>query len=153
MSVYDELSGLRKSVVGERVSRPTAALPATTTGNLFSITGGRVMVIQIMGEVTTIIEAQACNVKLSCDPDEGAAADICANLDVNGKIKGTNFGITGTVANAMVGASHAYLVAQAAPLILPAGKITCTTSATNTGSVKWDVLYVPIDAGARIEAV
>ena len=110
------------------------------------------MLMQIMGEVTTTIQAQACNLKISHDPDEGAAADLCANLDVNGKALGTKFGITGTVANALVGASHAYLVAQAAPLILPAGIITLTTSATNTGSVKWDVIYIPIDEGARISA-
>lgn len=153
MTIMGDIDALRKAVLGEKVSRATAALPATTTGNLFTITGGRVMILQLAGEVTTNIEAQACNVKLSCDPDEGAAADICANLDVNGKIKGTNFGITGAVGTAMVGASHAYLVAQATPLILPAGVITCTTSATNTGSVKWDVIYIPIDDGAKITAV
>jgi len=153
MSVLNDLNAIRLAVLGERVSRATAVLPATTTGNLFTIAGGRVMIMQIMGEVTTIIQAQACNVKLSHDPTEGAAADICANADVNGLIKGTNIGITGAVAGAMVIASHAYLVAQAGRLILPAGVITCTTSATNTGSVKWDIIYIPIDDGATIVAV
>lgn len=153
MSVLDELAALRKSVVGAKVSRATADLPQTATGNLFTITGGRVLIMQIMGEVTTIIQNQACNTKISHDPDVGAAADLCAVLDIANKAVGTNFGITGTVANAMVGASHAYLVAQAAPMILPAGVITLTTAASNTGKVKWDVLYVPIDEGAAIEAV
>lgn len=153
MGILNDLDGIRKAVVGEIVSRPTATLPATTTGNLFSVVGGRVRVLQILGEVTTNIGAGLCNAKLSHNPDVGAAADICANLDIDGDAAGTNYGITGTVGNAMVGASHAYLVAQAAPLILPAGKITLTTSATRTGSVKWDVIYVPIDTGARIEAV
>ncbi len=153
MSVLNELDGLRKAVIGERVSKASAALPQTATGNLFTVTGGRVMVLQIMGEVTTIIQNQACNTKLSHDPDVGAAADICAVLDIANDAVGTNYGITGTVADAMVGASHAYLVAQASPLILPAGVITLTTAASNTGAVKWDVLYIPIDEGARISAV
>ena len=153
MAILNDLDGIRKAVVGDIVSRATAGLPATTTGNLFTVAGGRVRVLQILGEVTTIIQAQACNAKLSHNPDVGAAADICADLDLNADAVGTNYGITGTVANAMLGASHAYLVAQAAPLILPAGKITLTTDATNTGSVKWDVIYVPIDTGARIVAV
>jgi hypothetical protein len=153
MSVLNEADAFTGGVLGVRVSKATAALPQTTTGNLFTITGGRVMVKQICGEVTTIIQNQANNTKISHDPDVGAAADLCAVLDIANDAVGTNYGITGTVANAMVGTSHAYLVGQAAPLILPAGVITLTCAASNTGSVKWDLFYVPIDEGARVVAV
>jgi len=43
--------------VGLRVDRATAALPATTSDVLFTVSGGRVIVDLILGEVTTVIEA------------------------------------------------------------------------------------------------
>ena len=153
MGIYNGGDALRKAVVGELVSKGTATLPQTTAGNLFSVVGGRVRILQIMGEVTTVIQTQANATKLSHDPDVGAAVDICTGLDISADAVGTNYGITGAVASAMLGASHAYLVGQAAPLILPAGVITITCAASNTGSVKWDVLYVPIDEGARVVSV
>ncbi len=153
MSVLNDIDGLRKAVIGERVSRATATLPQTATGDLFTVTGGRVLIIQLLGEVTTIVQNQANDTKLSHDPDVGAAVDICTALDIANDAVGVNYGITGAVGDALVGASHAYLVAQANPIILPAGVITLTCAASNTGSVKWDILYVPIDEGARIEAV
>lgn len=152
MSVLDDLDGIRKAVTGVLVSRATATLPQTATGNIFTISGGRVKLIQIIGEVTTIIQNQACTAKLSCNPTVGAAADICGAVAITNDAVGTLYGITGAVADGLVVTSHAYLVSQAAPLFLPAGVITLTTSASNTGSVKWDVLYVPIDSGASIEA-
>jgi len=151
MSVLYNLKPVQQAVLGEQVSRATDTLPATTTETLFTVTG-KVMLLQIMGEVTTVIQTQACNTKLSFNPTVGAAADICSNLNISAKAVGENFGITGTVATAMVGDSHAYLLAQATPLILPAGVITLTTAATNTGSVKWDLFYIPIDLDATVTA-
>jgi len=153
MGVLNDVDGIRKAVMGELVSRAAATLPQTTTGSLFTVTGGRVMILQLAGEVTTIIQTQANDTKLEFDPDVGAAADIAIALDISADAVGTNYGITGAVGAAMVGASHAYLVAQANPLIVPAGTIDLTCAASNTGSVKWDILYVPIDIGARISAV
>lgn len=151
MGRMDDLDSIAKTVQGVRVSKEASDLPQSAAGDLFVVSGGRVKIIQIMGKVDTIIENQACNAKISHDPDVGAAADLCADALITADAVGTNYGITGTVANALVVASHAYLVAQAAPLILPAGVITLTTDASNTGQVSWDILYVPIDRGARVE--
>jgi hypothetical protein len=37
--------------------------------------------------------------------------------------------------------------------IVPAGAISITTSATNTGAFKWTLTYVPLDDGASVAAV
>jgi hypothetical protein len=82
------------------VSTASKTLPETTTGTLFKVTGV-CEVIAIVGVVTTIIQAQACNLKLST-VSNSATTDICADLDINGKLAQSRMSITGTFANAMI---------------------------------------------------
>jgi len=135
-----------------KVSRATDTLPATTDEALFTISGGRVEIVQVWGEVTTVIQTQANNTKLKFNPDgTGADTDICAVLNISADAVGTVYGITGTVGDAMIEGLH-MVKSQVAPLVLKEGAIEIDCAATNTGSVKWDIWYRPIDAGARIVA-
>ena len=133
-----------------RVSRATAALPQTTSETLVTITGGRVILANIIGEVTTVIQTQADNTKLVFNPTEaGASTDICAVLNITAKAVGTLFSITGTVATALQ--SGLWLTTtMATPLILSEGTIELECAASNTGNVKWDVYYLPLDEGATV---
>ena len=54
---------VRNLLYGQAVERATAALPATTQSALFNVVGGRIAVLGIIGEVTTVIQTQACNTK------------------------------------------------------------------------------------------
>jgi len=143
------------AVLGIMVSRATATLPQTTTAPIFTITGGRVLVNMILGEVTTVIQTQANNTKLELDPESGAAnSDICANLNITGDIVGTMYQPMSSSggASAMIdNLQQVLLVAQRR--VFAAGDIALTCSASNTGSIKWDIWYVPIDTGATIVAV
>ena len=133
-----------------RVSRATAALPQTTSETLVTITGGRVILANIIGEVTTVIQTQADNTKLVFNPTEaGASTDICAVLNITAKAVGTLFSITGTVATALQ--SGLWLTTtMATPLILSEGNIELECAASNTGNVKWDIYYLPLDEGATV---
>ena len=133
-----------------RVSRATAALPQTTAETLVTITGGRVILANIIGEVTTVIQTQADNTKLVFNPTEaGASTDICAVLNITAKAVGTLFSITGTVATALQ--SGLWLTTTiGTPLILSEGTIELDCAASNTGSVQWDVYYLPLDEGATV---
>lgn len=131
--------------------RATAALPATTQSALFTVTG-RIKLISIIGEVTTVIQTQACNAKIVANPTVGTDVDMCAVLDITAAAVGAQFSITGTLANAMVKTTSGAGVFQASPLLVLPGTIDLSTSATNTGSVKWRIEYVPVDAGARVIA-
>jgi hypothetical protein len=66
---------------GFRVSKAAAALPQTGASALFNVTGGRVMILGIVGEVTVAIQNQANNTKLVANPDTGTSVDICAVLN------------------------------------------------------------------------
>jgi hypothetical protein len=136
----------------QHVARATDTLPATADEALFTITGGRVLLMQIIGEVTTVIQTQTNNTKLKFNPTAtGADTDICAVLNISADAVGTLYGITGTIADAMID-GLLQVKAQVAPLILSEGDIELDCAATNTGSVKWDMWYVPMDDGATVAA-
>ena len=136
-----------------KVSRATDTLPATADEALFTITGGRVKLMQIVGEVTTVIQTQANNTKLKFNPTAtGADTDLCAVLNISADAVGTLYGITGTVADAMID-GLLQVKGQVATIILSEGDIELDCAATNTGSVKWDVWYIPLDEGATVTAV
>lgn len=152
MSVIVQGDQLRSIVLGQKVDRATATLPQTATGALFNITGGRVLVTDITGEVTTVLGATATNAKLVSTPTTGTAVDLCAVLAVASKEVGTLFGITGLFSDAMVGANAGASVAPRNGVVIPIGSIGLNTSASNTGSVKWSITYVPLDNGATVTA-
>jgi hypothetical protein len=145
----------RVLTTGIRIDRATDTLPATGDEAIFSIAGGRVWIIDIVGEVTTAIQNQTCNLKLKFNPTAtGADTDICANLDIDNDAVGTLYGITGDFSDAMLPGLLALEAPSllSRPILLSEGAIEIETGATNTGSVAWSVVYVPFDTGASIEA-
>lgn len=137
--------------LGFRVDKASATLPASGNQTIFTITGGRVMVNVLFGEVTTVVQAQACNLKVTSVPTVGTAADLAANLDINAKEAGCLFLVEGD-GTALVGANAGAALSAVGgnPMILPAGIVRITTSATNTGATKWTLYYVPLDEGASV---
>ena len=135
----------------QRTERATAALPQTTATAIFTVYTGRILMVQIVGEVTTVIQTQANNTKLTFDPATGTSVDLCAVLDITADEVGTLYGITGTLANALVGAGQV-LASQAIPVVIKPGDIDLDCAASNTGNVKWTLFWVPLDAGAYVAA-
>lgn len=155
MGVHVPSSVYLGQVLGTQVDRATDTLPQTTDEALFTITGGRVAILGIVGEVTTVIQTQANNTKLKFNPTAtGADTDLCAVLDITADAVGTLYSITGTPATALQDGlllitSNKFL---AAPLILSEGDIELDCAASNTGSVAWTLWYVPLDDGAVVTA-
>lgn len=146
---------VRSATSGYLTSRAAANIPQSATGGLFLVTGGRIMVIALVGEVTTAIQNQTCTLGYGTFPTTGSANN-------------TNLGSTVTLTNAAVGrhfvsntggavandfADGAGVSMTATRLIVPAGSITATTSASNTGQMKFDLVWVPLDTGASVSAL
>ena len=129
--------------------RVAATLPATTATPYFTVTG-KILLLDIVGEVTTNIQAQANNTKLIANPTIGADVDLCSVLSITGDAKGTIYHITGTLATAMQATTSGAGVAQASSLIVAAGTIDLSCAATNTGATKWLVKYQPLEVGSRV---
>lgn len=152
MSVLIQGAQLRMIGLGTKVDRATAALPQSTTGNLFTVTGGRILLTSIVGEVTTAIQNQANNTKLVSTPTTGTAVDICAVLDIAADEIGCLYGITGVFSDALVGANAGATPIQQRATVVPVGNIKLSCAASNTGSVKWSMTYIPLDDGASVAA-
>lgn len=134
-----------------RTYRQTATLPQTTTTPIFTVTG-RVLIREIIGQVTTVVQAQADATKLTAVPTVGSATDICATGDINAAAVGTQLFITGTLATALQISAGGAQALQATGVVVQAGTINLNCAASNTGAVKWLVDYEAIDPGAMIIA-
>lgn len=133
------------------VNRAAAALPQSVSAPIFTVTG-RVKILNIIGQVTTAVQAQATTAKLTAVPTVGSNADICATGDLNAAAVGTQLYITGTFATALQINATGAQVPQAAPVIVDAGTLNLVTVASSTGAIKWKIIYKPIDPGAAIFA-
>jgi hypothetical protein len=142
--------------VQQQVIKAAQNLPATATATLFTVTG-TVLIQFFIGLVTTAIQNQACNLSLGNTPTSGTAANTSLALAtaITNKPVGTH--VVPTFASGVGGtpviASLAQVTVPAASgnaFVVPAGTITWTTSATNTGQMQWYLAYLPIDSGATV---
>jgi hypothetical protein len=149
LSLNDATVGLL--VDGILVERATAVLPQSTTAPIFTVVG-RVALLNLIGEVTTVMTGTASNLKAQSNPTvTGASVDLCANVAVASAAVGTLFAITGTLADAMQKALAVLGMGPGKSLILQAGTIDLVTDGSNaTGSIKWTAAYIPLSEGAMI---
>lgn len=131
------------------VERATGILAQTADLPIFTVTW-RVELISIIGEITTIVETQANNTLLKINPTVGADVDLCAALDISADAVGSQYTITGTVADALINTVSGAGLFQASALIVTAWVIELECAASNTWSVKWQIQYRAIDPWARI---
>jgi hypothetical protein len=110
---------------------------------------GRIVLMALIGEVTTAIQAQACNLSVNIDSDAGAADVLASTLETNADAVGTFYSVEGD-GTALLVAEGNGLACQGNGTILAPGIVTITTSATNTGSIKWDLYYLPLDETAYV---
>jgi len=132
-------------------NKATATMPQGAASALFTVTG-KIKLLNIIGEVTTVLGSTANALKLVANPTVGADVDMCATVEGNAAAVGSLFTITGTVANAMIKTVSACVPTQASPQIITAGTIDLNAAGSTTGSIKWTVVYEPIDQGALVLA-
>lgn len=143
---------LGRRLLGQTVERATAVVTAATVP-LFTVSGGRILVTQILGEVTTVIQALATNARLSANPTDGTTRNLCANLNIASYAAGDLLGITGINTDPMIPpATAGALEAQTVPVIVQEGTIDIISDAAPTGSIKWTLKYIPLDVGASVIA-
>lgn len=140
-------------VYGEHVARAAATLPQGATGHLFTITGGRVMVTLLFGEVTTIIQSSDPVLKVTGTPTTGTAVDIAATVDISSLEVGGKLIVEGDGTAIVKGnAGAAFFANGAHEFIATTGFIDLIAGASKTGAIKWDLFYFPIDDGALVVA-
>lgn len=155
MSVLNPLAAFRKTLYGERVDKAALAITAISTKPLFTVAGGRVIITSLVGEVTTVIQAQANAAKIVFNPDgAGADTDLCATLDINADAVGVLYSVTGDYSAGLAeGIQTLEGPAMTTPFVLAEGSIGLNTAASSTGAIAWTLTYVPLDDGASVVAV
>jgi hypothetical protein len=152
MSVLIQGSQVRQILLGTKVDRSTATLPQTATGALFTVTGGRILLTSIVGEVTTAIQAQATLAKLRATPTTGTVNDLSGTVDLASAAIGSLLGATGLAADALVLSTGGGVSNLRNPVVVAIGAIGLNTAASSTGSIKWSMTYVALDDGASVAA-
>lgn len=132
-------------------TKAATAMLTTTTIDLFQV-NGRIELLQILGEVVTSFPTLQTS-KFLALPDVGSSADLAAAAATGNATVGSQFGITGTLANALINTSLGAVIHQAASVVVKAGKIQWNNIVTSTGNVKFTVRYKPIDPGAFVSAL
>ncbi len=155
-STWEKVSGGAASVtsnaiLGLKVNKTAATLPASTTQDIFTVSGGRVLVTSLTGEVTTVVQAQVCNLSVVHVTTVGGDITLASTVDINADEAGTLYVVEGD-GTALVPQSSGVVLwsAGSGPMILAEGTMNITTSATNTGATAWELWYWPLDSGASV---
>ena len=142
--------GIKK--LGQTTERATA-LPAT--GNLFTVSGGRIMVTQLIGELTAACDANPTATRIVATPTAGTPRNMCAALDIASYAIGDLLGITGINTDAMIPpVTGGAVEGQTMGVIVKPGVINMIVAAAGqvTGRVRWTLKWVPVDDGAAVVA-
>jgi len=144
---------LGRRALGQTTERATAVMTGVTY-SLFTITGGRILVTQILGEITIVI-AGALTISLQHNPTVATSTTraLCAGLLVTAYDVGDLLGITGVNTDPMLPpAASGSVEAQTMGVILNAGEIELLNDIVDTGSIRWTLKWIPFDTGAAVVA-
>lgn len=163
---------IRSLMFGLRAQKGPTTLVQNTGTALFTVTGGKIAVTGVIGEVTTAVANTASlAARLQYTPSGGAAADLCGATVITADAVGTLYSLTSGVATDLlsiqnvsviggvpVGASDVpsvtYVQMLWRPIVVRAGSLSVLVSNHDpgTGAIKWTMLYIPIDDGAVVAA-
>jgi len=133
----------------------TSPLVTGSTVNLFTISGGRILLVSLVGEVTTVIQAQTTVVQFISTPTTGSVINLSGNttdltgLEVGGRITLGNPPAAGTQ---VVKTNAGYTNLTNQRTVVPIGTIGVTYGAASTGAIKYELVYIPYDAAATVAA-
>ena len=141
-------------VKGFSASRALDTLPQTVASPgeaLFTISGGRVLVTRLVGEVTTAIEGTDPVLSVTSAPTTGTAVVLASTVDSKSAEVGGFLSVEGD-GTALVLSVAGAVLATAVPtsFVVPIGSIGLISGASKTGAMKWDLTYIPLDEGAAV---
>ncbi len=138
----------------------TVALPQTGNATLFTVAGGSIEILQILGLVTTVIGAVANVTKLTYVPTVGGSnTDITTGVDLNAAAAGDLYILQTSFATAAsLNTAGVESIAQVAaeklvyPLTVAPGLLRLTTAGSDggTGRIQWSMRYRPLSPLATV---
>jgi len=145
---------------GEYCVSKALATIANGNNNLFTVSGGPVKIIEIVGYVTAEIEGKSCLINYNFDPTNPATDTVFATtgtaLEINADAIGTLYTWDGVMANNLVATTNG--VALGLPtysgIVLPTGslELAAVVDTSATGTITFYVRYKPLVPGATVTA-
>lgn len=131
-----------------------------TTGdvNMFTISGGPIKILELVGIVTTVVQSQTTSVKVTVTTTTPAATvDFSAGaVDLTGVAAGTSIrhinttGILTPVTAGFVMEGNAFATNDT-QYLMPAGTMQVNNaSSSNTGAITWYMRYIPLSPLSRV---
>lgn len=141
--VNDEVSA------GARTVQKTTGTLAAGDVQLFTISGGRVRIVDFFGEVTTVLGA---GTDITLEHDDGTTeTPICAITEADSDAVGTVLSVVGDFSVAMTEAKNAQ--ERTVPFALGPGNIQALIGGgTEAGVIRWTLRYQRIDSNAEVVA-
>lgn len=157
MGVYNEAGLLRNAVLGSYVQGQTSTITADGTYQVFTVTGGEVMVTALWGKVTTAITDAGEDINIQMDPTTGDTVALTQDNDL---------GTTDTAAGTLLlftydqdGTTNTPLCTKGSgqPLsfVATTGEIEAVVTAgtgSEDGVVEWYCTWVALTPGAAVVA-
>jgi hypothetical protein len=119
---------------------------------------GAVEILAIVCKVTTAVENAATTLKIQAVVDALAAVDICAATTITNFAIKSVLAVTGTFADVMSGAGATavgVLALNPSPIIISSTTsftLNYLFSAASDGAIKFDILWIPLNAAGSITA-
>jgi len=121
--------------------------------NLFTITGGPILVTEFVGIVTTDIGGIAnCQIKLVVTEPAGTV-NLSTNVAIDSDAAGTSYTFTTDATPVLTPTTAgALIVVPRIAWLCPIGTINATCSAARTGNIKWYIGYYMLSQFSRVVA-
>lgn len=148
--VQSQLDVLTTSLWGQRLDRAAALLPQTTNTAYFTVSGGRVIVNMLLGQVTVILVSGTNNAKWTAVPTAGSSVDLCATVDIASLEVGAKLVVPGVAATALTKANAGAIIATTTAFVCDPGTLNFNCDASKSGQIKWSLFWSPFDDGAFI---
>lgn len=147
-------SAKRSLVLGDAVTRAAALQPQTGQAAIFTVSGGKVLVTSLIGEVVVATPATVNTLKVTGNPTSGTDVDWTSAVSTASQEAGAIITLGVTKGGALVvspagggnGIAYVGFVAQIGTIDL------VTSGSAATGTIKWTLTYVPIDDNASVAA-
>ncbi len=142
---------------GLRVTKAASSCAATTDVSLFTIAGGKIALLGLVGVADGAMQAAATTILIKTTPTGGTVTPLSiASATLSGKASGTMLTLPAAVGSALtISTGEGAALLNAAPIyVCRPGTIAMTVgAATNTQTVSWTLWYVPLEDGAEVTAV
>jgi hypothetical protein len=162
---FSEGYQLRKLLYGTQVTYSWTLPGASGTSNIFTVSGGNVLVTCLIGQVTTAVGATATTLSLGQAPSVNGTAET-TGISTAAAITSSEAGVWITLGGAStvssniiapaelaVGSYAGFTPTLAAAFPVATGQLTAHLSANAGGGViNWYLMYVPLDTGASVAA-